>query len=165
MTLFGKIDVNPNETARSTVSLAYCMAQCKPFDPTRTAGDMHAGFSVEEIPPVIAAARPDPNDVFILLKSISYNWCDIGRGLGVGVGFRKSLKLRDGDTNNGNLEEIIQEWDQTECSQVSWDTVLDMLEDLKYVKKAREVKKYLLHDSNAKKYNLKGIVIVCIGQL
>ncbi len=105
------------------------------------------------------AVRPDTNKVCILLNDISYDWDNIAQHLGVPFGFREGLHMDCGRNNNGKLAAVINKWDQSQCSDVTWDILIDALGKAGLQKTADEVKRYLINDPEAKrKYNFTGII-------
>ncbi len=83
------------------------------------------------------------------LKGISNKWNAIGRELEVSHNYREELKMRNDLNGYDRLEMILVNWKESECSDVSWDTIIDMLKDLKQNNVAREVMQYLLNDEKA----------------
>ncbi len=99
------------------------------------------------------AVRPDTNDVCILLSDISYDWDKIAKHLKVPFGFREEFRKRVGIDDSERLAAVIDKWDNLECSDVTWETVIDALISAGQKKTARKVEEYLLNDTKAKKYN------------
>ncbi len=100
------------------------------------------------------AVRPDTNDVCIRLNDISYDWGNIAQHLGVPSGIRQGLYKDCGRNNNEKLDAVLNEWDQSQCSDVTWDKLVDALGKAGHQKTADEVKQYLINDPEAKrKYN------------
>ncbi len=90
----------------------------------------------------------------ILLNVISNDWGNIAQHLGVPFGFREGLRLDYGRNNNEKLAAVINKWDESQCSDVTWDRLIDVLGKAGLQKTADEVKKYLINDPEAKrKYN------------
>lgn len=85
------------------------------------------------------------NDVFKLLKKKSSDWNDIGRELNVSKNYRKGLE-REGpmNTNEDKLECILEKWLESECSEVSWKHLIEVLRDeLEWKDTAKEVEEFL----------------------
>ena len=60
-------------------------------------------------------------EVFDLFKQISSMWDSIGRALGVSQNFREGLRSEGvRSTKEHNLEQVLNEWIESECSEVSW---------------------------------------------
>ena len=99
-------------------------------------------------------------DVFELLKTKCFDWNAIGRELRVHFDFREELKLETERTNASKLEKVIMKWVEFETCEVSWNSVIEMLERLENLKMAGQVKEYLLINPAAKKYmySSKGIM-------
>ena len=94
------------------------------------------------------------NDVHRQLNCISVDWFDIGRELGVEFNYREELKRDPELTNPSRLEYVLHKWSQSECSDVNWDTIIEVLEKLQQRKVLKAVKHYLLNDLEAvRKYS------------
>ena len=89
------------------------------------------------------------NDVHRLLNDIAVDWNDIGRELGVDWEYREELRREPGLTNAYKLESVLHKWAQSECSDVNWDTIIDVLERCQKNNVLRSVKDYLLNNSEA----------------
>ena len=101
-------------------------------------------------------SKPDVVDAYHLLRRRSVEWNSFGRELGVDWDFREGLRKEEATSNADKLERILVEWSQSHCSEVSWNTIIEMLERLKFVDMAKEVKDYLLNDPNGvRKYGWK----------
>ncbi len=83
------------------------------------------------------------------LKGDSTKWNTIARELGISHDYREELRMRNDLSNQDRLEMVLINWKETQCSDVSWDTIIDMLRDLKLNYVAREVIQYLLTDRKA----------------
>ena len=106
----------------------------------------------------IAILKPESIEVFRLLKSKAYEWYAIGRELKVPYPFREGLR-REGvvNTDEEKLEKIIMKWMESECLEVSWDSLIEVLKMLEFSQLVRSVKVYLKTDPAAvKKYNWEG---------
>ena len=91
--------------------------------------------------------KVDVADAYRFLKRRSVEWDSFGRELGVDWDFREGLRQEGGTTSNNNkLERVLVKWSQSHCSEVSWDTIIEMLEELEFVDMAKEVKDYLLNN-------------------
>lgn len=107
----------------------------------------------------IAILKPESIEVFRLLKSKAYKWYAIGRELQVPYPFREGLK-REGvvNTDEEKLEKVIVKWMESECLEVSWDSLIRVLKMLDFAEMVRNVKRYLRTDPAAiKKYNWEGM--------
>ena len=82
--------------------------------------------------------------MFGLLKQKSFNWDSIGEGLGVSYNFRQCI-LRQGIMTSGQqkLEAVLNNWIESECSEVSWDYLMKVLIKLDLKCTASDMKKYL----------------------
>ncbi len=83
------------------------------------------------------------------LRGDSTKWNAIARGLGISHNYREELRKRIELSNQDRLEMVLINWKESQCSDVSWDTIIDMLRDLKLNNVAREVIQYLLTDRKA----------------
>ena len=83
------------------------------------------------------------------LRGDSTEWNAIGRELGVSHNDREKLRKRIELSDDDRLEMVLIKWKKSECTDVSWDTIIDMLKDLKLNNVAREVTQYLLTDRKA----------------
>ena len=86
-----------------------------------------------------------------LLKNISASWNEIGFQLPVKDNFRDSL-IHSLDTPEVKLERILKEWESTECSDVTWKTVFEVLQNLEKYGVAKEVQEYLKKSDIIEKY-------------
>ncbi len=106
------------------------------------------------------ALTPDTDDVCILLGQISYDWDNIALHLGVPFGFRQGLRKIEGSDNNERLAAVVNKWDQSRSSDVSWEKLIDALEKAGHKKTADEVEQYLINNPIAKrKYNFTGNIV------
>ena len=71
---------------------------------------------------------------------MSHQWNDIGRDLGVALGFRQGLQADQSRSNDDKLEIIIAKWKESQCSEVSWKNLMEVLATLEYYETAGEVK-------------------------
>ena len=101
--------------------------------------------------------KVDVADARCLLKNKTTEWDSFGRELGIDLDFREGLRQEGGTTSNDNkLERVLAKWSESHCSEVSWDTIIKMLEDLKFVNMAQDVKDYLLNNPDGvRKYGWK----------
>ncbi len=77
--------------------------------------------------------------VYHHLKQVSAKWDDIGRELCVSFDFRCGLK--QDDTPEKKLENILDKWIDSQCSDVSWDALIKVLtEKLQLTRIAQEIK-------------------------
>ena len=83
-------------------------------------------------------------NVHHLLVPKSCEWDRIGCGLGVDFNFREGL-LRDGvqRTNDNKLEAVLNNWIETQCSEVSWDNLIQVLTQLEFIDIVRDVRSFL----------------------
>ncbi len=96
--------------------------------------------------------------MYKLLEGTSGDWDKIARHLKVCFKFQEELRKNVGVDDSWRLDAVLNKWDNSECSEVTWDTVIDVLKRAGHNKTAREVEEYLLNDTKAiKKYNFTGI--------
>ena len=62
-------------------------------------------------------------------------------------GFREGL-LRDGvqRTNDNKLEAVLNNWIETHCSEVSWDNLIQVLNELEFIDIVQDVRSFLQRD-------------------
>ena len=102
----------------------------------------------------VQKCKPDLEDVLDQLKRKSFEWYKIGVGLKVDYNFRQS-QLKVGIMTNDleRLETVLNKWIESECSEVSWNHLIQVMKDMELVDVAEKVKSYLQTDLSAiKKY-------------
>ena len=77
-----------------------------------------------------------------MLKHISAEWYAIGRELKVDSNYREGL-INMGMRNDDKLEKVLNEWFQSECSDVTWGTIERILHSLNRKDVLRKVKEHL----------------------
>ncbi len=76
---------------------------------------------------------PNTRVVYNLLRDRAYQWNDIGRELGLPFGYHEGLKRDILQTNDEyKLESVIMEWEQSQCSDVTWSNVIRVLKILQF---------------------------------
>ena len=93
-------------------------------------------------------------DVFHLTKRISASWNDLGIALDVSFNVREGLQTSNLD-NNWKLETVLQEWNGNQTPDVTWETILKVLDKCGKRNIAREVQKYLEEPEVYNKYIIK----------
>ncbi len=90
----------------------------------------------------------------LIKKDLQYEWDAIGLALRVSLGFRKELE-RQGlmNTDANKLETVLNKWQQSKCSEVSWNMIIEVLTDLKYTNAVNDILRYLSSPEASKKYN------------
>ena len=103
---------------------------------------------------VLTAEPPQLKDVFKLLKHKSYNWQSIGQSLMTPFDHRQSLE-RKGTmmSDQDKLEDVLNQWIQTRCSEVSWRHFIEVLKELKFNDVVEDVKSFLKSAEAVNKYN------------
>ena len=103
----------------------------------------------------VQKCKPDLEDVLDQLKRKSCKWYEIGVGLKVDHDFRQ-CQLKEGIMTSDlkRLEAVLNKWIESECSEVSWNHLIQVLIDMELVDVAEKVKRYLQTDLSAiKKYH------------
>ena len=122
---------------------------------------IHVSFVLDES---ILSQAPHSTDVFNLLKVKAYDWDNIGRGFEVPYGYREGLKRKGvTSTDEGKLEDVIMKWMESECSDVTWNKVIEVLKKLQYndlIQPAKEIFKRL--SGNHKSITYSSIVVLLI---
>ena len=86
---------------------------------------------------------PEPTDVFDVVRNISSSWFDIGSELHVPLNVREGLKKDLSLSDEAKLEKIHNEWIKFETSDVTWKSILKVLQALRRRDIVREALKYL----------------------
>ncbi len=86
--------------------------------------------------------------VYCQLREVSVEWNAIGRELGISLNDREEIQKKS-ERSDDRLEMVLDKWKKSECSEVSWDKIIDMLINLKLKNVATEVRRYLLKDKEA----------------
>lgn len=101
----------------------------------------------------ISKKSPETRDVFKLLKSKSNDWDDFARELEVEDKVRGDLRINMALSSENKLEQVLNNWIDSECSAVTWEKILEVLESLETRRLAREVKNYLKQPKTVEKYS------------
>ena len=101
----------------------------------------------------ILKKSPETRDVFKLLKSKSNDWDDFARELEVEDKVRSDLRINMALSSENKLEQVLNNWIDSECSAVTWEKILEVLESLETRRLAREVKNYLKQPKTVEKYS------------
>ena len=99
---------------------------------------------------------PIGHDDFSILKKISVKWNEIGEGLDVDYNYRQGL-VKDGvmSSYDEKLEKVLRKWRESECSDVTWSHLCDVLVSIGYVSIAKDVKEFLEQPKTVEKYKNK----------
>ena len=94
--------------------------------------------------------------MFNILKQRSADWKAFARALNVDDNFSKSLQ-RQGIVSNDDdkLEEMLKHWIESQCSDVTWQKIFDVLRELKLNNIAADLKMFLQKDDIMQKYKNK----------
>ena len=90
------------------------------------------------------AARPLLSDVRKLLKKKSVDWDAVGRKLNVPKNYREGLKRNISRTNEDKLEYILEKWIESECSEVSWKHLIEVVKDLAWMDIAKGIEQFIM---------------------
>ena len=106
--------------------------------------------------PFILNKSPEVDDVYELLSKRSVRWNDFARALNIDLNFRETL-VREGSTTTEEckLEKVLQKWMESKSSDVTWNNLVDVLEQLHFLDIASEVKCYLERKEVIEKYHKK----------
>ena len=98
--------------------------------------------------------KPDLEDVLNQLKRESCKWYEIGVSLKVDHDFCQcQLKKGIMTSDLERLKAVLNKWIESECSEVSWNHLIQVLIDMELVDVAEKVRRYLQTDLSAiKKY-------------
>ncbi len=105
----------------------------------------------------ILTLAPFVNDLYFLVRNRSYQWHDIGRELGLPFGYREGLK-REGvmTSDETKLECVIMKWEQSQCSDVTWSNVINVLKILQFDDLVESTRAFLKRPDVLKKYSESG---------
>ncbi len=82
---------------------------------------------------LILSQVPHAIDVFNLLKVKAVQWNDIGREFKVSFGYCEELRMEGiMSTAENKLERVLYRWVQSECSDVTWNKVIEVLKILQF---------------------------------
>ena len=101
----------------------------------------------------ILKKSPETRDVFKLLKSKSNDWDKLARELHIDYNVRGALKANMALNSENKLEQVLNNWIDSECSAVTWEKLLEALESFEAKRLAREVKNYLKQPKTVEKYS------------
>ncbi len=87
--------------------------------------------------------------VYRQLRRVSVEWNAIGRELGISYDYREELRRRSDLSKEDRLEMILIKWKQSECSEISWDNIINVLKDLEFNDVAKNVMWFLQEDDKA----------------
>ncbi len=95
--------------------------------------------------------------IFRLIKTKASKWDEIGRELNVPFEFCDNLRKDITTTDEYKLEKILHEWEDSCCSEFTWDNVLNVLKEIKLKRLAMDVedclRTELAHLRNKTNYN------------
>ena len=97
----------------------------------------------------------DLHDVHKLLSPHSYKWDDIGRALRVTYIYRRELE-REKISDDSRLEKVLDKWIETESVPVTWDRLIEGLEEIELRDVIRSVKEFLKTDRTFATYSTSG---------
>ena len=74
----------------------------------------------------VLSKQPDKYHVTKLLAQNAYKYKKLALALDIDDGFVEGLKCNDDDIVN--LDKVIRQWIQTQCSPVTWNTIIKSVE-------------------------------------
>ena len=97
--------------------------------------------------------EPEKKDVLDILRQKSARWKDFAIALNVNDNFCDDL-TKAGPTLSPYtmLDAVLEEWIESQCSDVTWQKVIDVLKELNLKRTAREVGRFLEQDKIKLKY-------------
>ncbi len=95
---------------------------------------------------------PDLHDVHKLLSPHSYRWDDIGRALRVPYTYRRELESMS-ISATARLERVLAEWKESKSVPVTWDRLIEGLEEIELMDVKERVIEYLKTDQALATYN------------
>ena len=88
-----------------------------------------------------------------MLKKKSAYWDDFARGLKISDNFCQELTHDNNTTSSrSKLERVLKKWIESESSEVTWNNIIHVLEDLEFIDLARDVDDYLRKEEVVMKY-------------
>ena len=74
--------------------------------------------------------RKSPNifELHRLIVGVSAMWYEIGTGLEVDENFRDGLKNNIVGQDSVKLEKVLRRWEDSQCSPVTWDRIIKVLD-------------------------------------
>ena len=95
---------------------------------------------------------PKDGDEFQFLRNVSARWDDIGNALKVDFNFRENL-LRDQSLRpEQKLDHVLNNWRESQCSDVTWKHLLDVLKSLNLNTTATKMRMFLQEEATIMKY-------------
>ena len=95
---------------------------------------------------------PDFNHAYKLLKPKATHWNRIARELDVDDDYREELKMRADIDAKDKLECVIKKWKESECSDITWGTLIEALKELEFIDVVRAVQEFLAKPDIIRKY-------------
>ena len=95
---------------------------------------------------------PDINHAYILLKPIAAHWNKIARELKVDHCYCKELEKQGTPDARDKLEHVIKKWNESECSDFTWGTLIEALKELEFIDVVRAVQEFLAKPDIIRKY-------------
>lgn len=85
-------------------------------------------------------APPEVHEVYTLLRNKADEWDAIGRELGVPHDHCEEIRNKK-LPRRSKLEKVLIEWNESQCSDVSWDNIKNVLKRLHYTRLAKKVER------------------------
>ncbi len=102
---------------------------------------------------MIYSQAPDPNDVFNLIRNAAFRWNDVGRVLHISFDYREELRIEGvQSTPASKLDRILRKWVESECSDVTWSKVIEVLSILHLNDSMESIKLFLKREDILNKY-------------
>ena len=89
---------------------------------------------------------PELFDVHKLLSPHCDQWARIGRALKIPLEYRRQLERERIFDDDRRLEEVLSKWIETESVPVTWDRLIEGLEEIELRNVIRRVKEFLKTD-------------------
>ena len=104
---------------------------------------------------LILTMRPETNDAYQLLKPKATHWNGIAIELGVEAIYRYELRMLTSLDARDKLECVIKKWEESECSDFTWRTLIEAMKELEYNDVLRAIQEFLAKPDVIKKYQSK----------
>lgn len=104
----------------------------------------------------ILLKEPEIGDLRPMLRELSSMWKDIGAELGVPKDVLDGLRGKgEARSDSEKLEDVLSDWIDSQCSDVTWQKIIDVLKKLRKNKQAGKMTAYLQEDKVKEKYRKK----------
>ena len=86
---------------------------------------------------------PKWKEAFNILKKKAGDWDDFAREFDIPDDIREDLRKDNSRNSRAKLEAVLKKWIELSPSPVTWQTIIDVLEELEFRDTIRDVKEYL----------------------